>query len=249
MWRKNKLRSNDNFKFLIAGAGRGGTSLLAGLLDYHSELEVGFELYSVAYLMGEQLPYQGPELFHQRATAFISACKRHANNHPDVLWGNKITTEQIFGLEDHNLANPESRIDVLDMFFNVYLKNISIIFILRDGRTCIKSKVERTGQPIETARERWQFSVKCYKFFQTGHANNISVRFEDVLLDPKTTLTNICDFLKIPYQENMLNGTRNEKMLREYQSSKLDISKTKSMDLPDACIAKIKDDLSYCGYS
>jgi len=240
----------DNFKFLIVGAGRGGTSLLAGLLDYHSGLEVGFELYSVQYLMGEGLPYQGSKLFHKRATTFVSACKRKASRYRGVLWGNKITTEQVFGLEDHNLANPASKIDVLDMFFNRYLRGKAVVFVLRDGRTCINSKVQRTGQPIEEACERWQFSVKCYRFFKTRHSNNICVRFEDILCHPQTTLSQICDFLGVPYQEEMLKGTANRKKLPEYQHSQLDISDTaaRSADLSEEFIKRISDDLRYCGY-
>ena len=88
----------------------------------------------------------------------------------------------------------------------------------------------------------------CYKFFKTRHANNICVRFEDMLLHPQTTLTKICDFLEIPYQEEMLRGTNNKKMLPEYRKNKFDLSKTKSIDLPDDYFKKIKDDLKYCGY-
>ena len=44
--------SADNFEFLVIGAGRGGTSLLAGLLDFHDQLDVGFEQYSEACLAG-----------------------------------------------------------------------------------------------------------------------------------------------------------------------------------------------------
>jgi len=240
--------SKDNFMFHVVGAGRGGTSLLAGLLDYYSGLEVGFELYAVDYLMGKKLPYQGSELFHKRAEAYVTACKQQANQHPNVLWGNKITTEQIFGLEDHNLANPKLKIDVLNMFFNNYLEDTPTIFVLRDGRTCINSKIQRTGQSIEKACERWQYSVLCYKFFKTCHTNNICVRYEDILFNPQATLIKICDFLKIPYQEEMLNGTHNKKMLPEYQNNKFDLAKTKSIDLPGDCFNKIKDDLKYCGY-
>ncbi len=46
----------------------------------------------------------------------------------------------------------------------------------------------------------------------------------------------------------MLNGTHNKKMLPEYQNNKFDLAKTKSIDLPDDCFFKIKDDLKYCGY-
>ncbi len=234
--------------FHIVGAGRGGTSLLAGLLDCHPRLEVGFELYSTEYLMGKKLPYQGPEIFHERVTAYVSACKQQADQHPNLFWGNKITTEQIIGLEDHNSVNPEPKIDILDMFFNHYLEDAPVIFILRDGRTCINSKTQRAKLSIEKACERWQYSVLCYKFFKTHHANNICVRFEDILLDPQATLTKICYFLNIPYQEEMLMGTHNKKMLPEYLNTKFDLSKTKNIDLPDDCFVKIKDDLKYCGY-
>ena len=237
-----------NFRFLVVGAGRGGTSLLAGLLDYHPSLEVGFELFSVACLMGRGLPHQGPAIFDERVAAFISACRVESKRHPDKLWGNKITTEQVAGLEDHNLANPEATIDVLDSFFSRSLSDQSIIFILRDGRACVNSKVQRTGQPMEAACRRWQYSVRCYRFFNTQHQNNICVRFEDLLLDPESTLTSICSFLKIPYREEMLKGVGNKKMRPEYQDIRIDPCRTKSAELPEVYLSMIRDDLRYCGY-
>lgn len=239
----------DNFKFLVLGAGRGGTSLIAGLLDYHSELTVAYELCALAYLNGEELPYRGHDLFGKRVQSFIAGCQNAANQRADILWGNKITTEQLFGLEDHNVLNPDLKIDVLDEFFNNHLKNVKVIFILRDGRTCINSKIQRTGQPIEKAAERWKYSVTCYRFFKTRHSNNICIRFEDMLFHPEKTLTQICDFLNVPYQDAMLLGTNNKKMLPEYRQNKFDLTKTKSIVLPDHIMTAIKEDLEYCGYS
>jgi len=238
----------DNFQFHIVGAGRGGTSLLAGLLDYHSELEVGFELYSIAYLMGRELPYRGPELFQRRVTAYMAACKQQANRNSNVIWGNKITTEQIFGLEDHNRINIEATIDIFDQFFNNFLEEKKVIFILRDGRACVNSKVQRTGQPLEKACERWNYSVSCYRFFQTRHTNNLCVRFEDLLVRPIETLTEICGFLNVPYEEEMLNGTDNKKMLPGYRRHDIDASKSKSIDVSDAVLQAIYEEMKYCGY-
>ena len=237
----------DNFKFLIVGAGRSGTSLLAGLLDFHPDLTVALELYSKTYLMGNGLDCQGPDLFDQRAKAFVAACQNVANRQPDK-WGNKITTEQLFCLEDHNVLNPTAQIDVLDAFFNNYLKNVKIIFILRDGRTCINSKVRRTGKTIEQAAKRWQYSVMCYRFFKTRHSNNVCVRFEDLLADPEKTLTGICDFLDVPYRDAMLRGTNNEKLPADYRNTEFDLSKTAAIDLPEEVLAELKDDLEYCEY-
>ena len=239
---------NDKFKFLIVGAGRGGTSLLAGLLDYHPGLEVGFELYASAYLMGNKLPYSGPKLLQKRAKTFADACKLHSKNHSQAPWGNKITTEQIYALDTDVRSQVNGDVDVLDTLFNKYLKKRKVVFILRDGRACINSKVKRTGQPLELACERWQYSVECYRFFQTRHAYNVCIKFEDLLLEPRKTLTRVCDFLDIPYTDDMLKGTGNEKMLTDYQSDKLDTSKIKPAELPASCMEQIEDDLKYCGY-
>ena len=238
----------NNFRFVIVGAGRGGTSLLAGLLDFHSSLEVGFELFSAACLMGRKIAHQSPAIFGERVDAFMTACTAEAARYPGKLWGNKITTEQIHGLEDHNTANPDARIDVLDSLFNARMGNQAVIFILRDGRACVNSKAQRTGQSLETACKRWQYSVECYRFFRTRHRDNVCVRFEDLLTDPRATLTSVCDFLKIPYEEQMLNGVANRKMRPEYQSSKIDESKMEIADLPGPYLRMIEDDLAYCGY-
>ncbi|NEX17217.1 MAG: hypothetical protein C1943_11430 [Halochromatium sp.] len=239
----------DKFKFHVVGAGRGGTSLLAGLLDYHSQLVVGFEEYSISYLMGKGLESKGSEVFKSRVAAYIEACNRLSKGNPGVYWGNKITTEQIHGLEDHNDVNPASKIDVLDEFFNSALQEKKVVFILRDGRACVKSKVLRSGHSIAEACKRWRYSIKCYKFFKNRHANNICIRFEDLLVNPEKALKNICIFLDVPYQEEMLGGIKNEKMLPEYRKDLLDVSKASS----DVCFSEpflqsIHEDMVYCGY-
>lgn len=146
------------------------------------------------------------------------------------------------------MANPDVRVDVLDSFFNERMRNQAVIFILRDGRACVSSKVQRTGQAMETACKRWRYSVECYRFFRTRHRNNVCVRFEDLLTDSRATLTSICDFLKIPYEERMLSGVANRKMRPEYQSTRIDESKMEIADLPEPYLRMIEDDLTYCGY-
>ena len=242
------MRTENDIAFHIIGAGRGGTSLLAGLLDYHSQLEVGFEKHSVKYLMGKDIQCPNSDIFDARVKAYISACKTTARKHPQSLWGNKITTEQIFGLEDHNTANPSSQINVLDQFLNTSLKGTALIFILRDGRTCIPSKVRRTGQSMEEACDRWLYSAACYHFIEENHARNICIRFEDLLTQPEPILTEICNFLNIPYEKEMLKGTDNEKMLPEYRNSKLDLSKMESITIPEHCMKKMSDELKRCQY-
>jgi hypothetical protein len=83
----------DNFEFLVVGAGRGGTSLLAGLLDFHDQLDVGFEQYSEAYLAGTALAaVKSSDIFETRVLAFLRGCQEEAARVPDQRYGNKITS-------------------------------------------------------------------------------------------------------------------------------------------------------------
>jgi hypothetical protein len=237
----------DNFRFLIIGAGRGGTSLLAGLLDYHPQIEVAFE-FRARVLLGKGLAHTGSELFQKRASAFIEACKKEASKYPGLLWGNKITTEQLYGLEHHNKYNPDNRIDTLDIFFNQYLMDKQVVFILRDGRNCIHSKVRRKGQPFEKAARWWQYSVECYRFFRTRHTKSICIRFEDLIRNPEEIMMEICRFLKVTYYNEILSGTGNTKIRSEYRQNRFDQSKAIPAALPGHILDMIEDDLRYTGY-
>jgi hypothetical protein len=239
---------DDNFKFLVIGAGRGGTSLLAGLLDFHDRLEVGFERFSEAYLMGASLATSRPAIFDDRVRAFLDSCRDEALRFPDSIYGNKITTEQVFGLEDHNAANPDATIDVLDRFFNEFMNGRKIVFVLRDGRTCVRSKMARTGQSLELACERWKYSVKVYRFLSARDHDTLCIRFEDLLLCPKQTLADVCALLGVPYQESMLQGTANAKMPLDYRQRELDLSKLELSDIPPGCVERIRGELELCGY-
>lgn len=239
----------NNFQFLIIGAGRGGTSLLAGLLDHHPQLEVGFEQFSAAYLMGRELQVtDSNNLIGERVQHFRTACLQEASHFSGKIWGNKITTEQLFGLEDHNSTNPEKSVDILDYFFHQVFPTIKIIFILRDGRTCVRSKVARTGQSIELACKRWKFSVDVYKFLKQQHKNNLCLRYENLVGNPIPTLQSICSFLGVSYNESMLTGTDNAKMLPEYRQSQLDANKLILDEFVPDYYKEIEEELRYCGY-
>jgi hypothetical protein len=137
---------------------------------------------------------------------------------------------------------------VLDLFFNHYLAGVKVVFILRDGRTCVRSKVTRTGQTIEEACKRWNDSVEVYKFLQLRHRNNICVRYENLVASPKEILGQVCGFLEIEFQPAMLEGTANEKLRKEYRRDSLDASRLKLNHIPPSCLDLINDGLRHCGY-
>lgn len=240
---------SGQFSFLVIGAGRGGTSLFAALLDKHDRVETAFEAFAIGILMGET--YQTKDsvnLAQNRSAAFIQACQDDAARFPDKYWGNKITTEQLYGLEDHNRFNPSAPLAIFDYFFNQALKDIKVLFILRDGRTCVRSKMARTGQTLEAACERWRYSVALYRFLQTRHTNNLCIKYEDLLRQPEYTLKKVCDFLCLPFRESMLGGTDNAKMPADYRYGYFDTNKLHLDDIPPGCGELIRTELEYCNY-
>lgn len=68
---------------------------------------------------------------------------------------------------------------------------------------------------------------------------------EALVADPEGELRNLCDFLRIGYEADMLKGTANPKMPREYQQGGFTPS---SVDSDDAWHQSIAEDLRYCGY-
>ena len=228
-----------SFEFLVIGAGRSGTSLLAGLLDSHPRLELGFEQDSQAILLAAGEPSR------RRAVRFRSRCEEYALGFPKQRWGNKITTEQIRGLEEDGRDPAE----VLAHFFDEVMKGITKIYILRDGRTCVRSKVNRNrGRlTIEEASRRWCYSVFVHDFLKERD-DAVVLRFEDLVADARSVLTPVCDRLGVAWNDAMLAGTRNEKMLPEYRRIGFSLAPTVIDGLPAGCMSIIEADLHRLGY-
>ena len=227
-----------SFEFLVLGAGRSGTSLLAGLLDCHPRLEVGFEQDSQAILMAAGEPSRC------RAVRFRSRCEEYALGFPEQRWGNKITTEQIRGLEDDG-RDPTQ---VLVHFFDEVMKGIAGIFILRDGRTCVRSKTNRNPDlTIEEASRRWCYSVFVHDFL-LDRSDVVVLRFEDLVADARSALIPVCDRLNVEWDDAMLAGTWNQKLLPEYRQAGFSRAPIAVGEPPAGCMSIIGQDLHRLGY-
>jgi len=233
--------------FLICGAGRSGTSLLMGMLDNHDRLEVAFE-WQAACLYEEGKFERGPDARDRRIRAFVAECEREAAHHSDKIWGNKITTEQLDGLNDLHQKCPHHRAGVLDAFFNHHLRGVKVVYIIRDGRTCVRSKINRTTQSIEAACRRWNYAVEVLQFLKERHSGNMTLRFEDLVTAPEATLRRICAFLEVEFQPAMLLGTTNSKIPAEYRRVGLDLDRLNLDGIPGEWARHIVPGLRYCGY-
>lgn len=242
-----RIKMDNNFNFLIIGAGRGGTSLIMALLDYHSKLELISEFNSVKYLMGHGIKNEtGLNIVDNRISMFNNSCIEEASKHPNKLWGNKITTEQLRGLNNLN-ENPIDDDQLFDMFFKGYLETKKKIFILRDGRNCVISKVNRTDKNMEQACEAWNYSVTVYKYLKTN-SNSLCIKFEDLIISPVLTLIQISKFLEITFEEKMLEGVLNKKLSPDYQNAELIKEKTIPLTIEKKYFNLIEANLKYCNY-
>jgi len=253
---------SSSFKFHIVGAGRGGTSLLAGLIDAHPACRVIFEEYSLGYLMGriqtdaERLARPADRI-PARVQNFLNACEARALEAPELVWGHKATTEQIKGLESvgeqsHQPDRAEidysvSAFDALHCFAAA-ISDAKVLFILRDGRTCVRSKVKRTGQSFEEAIKRWKYSLRVLEALRAACADFLLLRFEDLVLRPEPNLEQICAFLRIGYDPVMLGGTNNPRMRDDYRRSGFDQKPTRVDELEPKYLALMRDDLVALGY-
>ncbi len=237
----------SNFDFLVIGAGRGGTSLLDACLNQHSQLVMGYEAFH-GELMGIREEHTDfSRIFEQRSEAFLRRCEEEAARHLPRRWGNKITTEQLYRLEDHNEFNPPY-VDLLSRFFGEVLGGKKIVCIIRDGRSCIASKVRRTRQSWLVATFRWRYSIHVYRYFRLLHENNICLKFEDLLLEPEKELQRICGFLGLPFEKSLLHGAQNEIMPSMYRQDGFVKEKAEPADVPQDVLRCIENDLAYCGY-
>jgi len=242
----------SGFAFHIVGAGRGGTSLIGGLIDTHPDCEVHFEEFSMNFLMGRAWTdaenVTDPVLRAKaRIANFVEACEARAAAFPEKLWGHKTTTEQIGRIGSatgHDLGNDT---DALDIFIDS-VAHVPTIFILRDGRTCVRSKVSRTGQPIESAIQGWKYSLRVMDAFRARATDLLVVKFEELITQPEATMRKVLAFLGVSYTPVVLPGPANQKLNPDYRYNFFGVSKILiEQDTPD-WIDDVRKELIANGY-
>lgn len=191
--------------FHISGAGRSGTSLMTGLIDAHPRCTV------VPETLSKTLLHSGEGEPSARIAAYLAACESAATEAAPLIWGHKSPTEHVYPMgRDGALAYIEAT------------KNIPCIFMLRDGRTCVVSKMRRKNAPLERAIELWKYSIWYLQRLREAGGPLLVVKYEDLVGDPAEELQRVCSFLGIEYEPVMMSGTTSEKMQVAYRRAGFD---------------------------
>ena len=218
--RKIKNRLSPAPYFLVMGAGRGGTSLLAAMLDSHPKLSVGMEMFAFDYLLAEKIDEKEKDSLIKRVSSFNRACENVASS-LKTLWGNKITSEQVF-----ELSKCEGAVwpNYFDYFLSKTVGKNKVVFIVRDGRSCVQSKLNRTEQGYSTALKRWKYSISLLKHLQKTHGNLHVVYYEQLVENPKRELEKLATFFNVPFAKEMLEGHKNKILPDIYKGQELKIN-------------------------
>jgi hypothetical protein len=223
---------------IIVGAPRSGTTLLRFMLDAHSDLaippETGFlPLSEKLRVKGDKLrkkffesvvnhplaqpcwpDFEIPKETFWRALSeitpfsvtegFRAFYRLYANRHGKTRWGDK-TPIYCQHLNTIRKVLPEAR----------------FIHIIRDGRDVSLSLRQMwfsPGPDIETQAKYWADCVRSARSAGVGHDDYIEVRYEELVVNTKATLMNVCAHIDLDFQEAMLNyHVRVPERLREHK--------------------------------
>ncbi len=226
--------------FILLGAGRSGTSLLAAQINHHSQVTCAMEVGAVHCLGSKPANRWRRDTPLNRMKTFAEHCQAHAHHTIKPIFGNKITTEQLL------LPIPEQPVQAIENF-RKYFSNTPVIFLVRDGRTCIPSKVKRGQKTLEAAIQFWKDAGVMLDFLRAHHPKLLVLRYEDLLQAPEATLKQVCTFLGVLWEPNMLHATDSDALPEMYRQAELRPEKAQ-VPPPEDWHAQIAAELAHLGY-
>lgn len=210
---------------IVVGSPRSGTTLLRLMLDAHSELaippETGF------LTLGQQLPGKDDILRQNFYHAII--------NYPEPMpsWTDFEVSKEDFW--SALTAVPEFTVsEGYRVFYELYarqhgkarwgdktpiyckhlntirrlLPEARFIHIIRDGRDAALSLRQMWFSPgweIETQASYWRDCVVSARRAGLGRSDYMEVRYEELVLNPRETLKQVCDYINLTFEDTMLN--------------------------------------------
>jgi hypothetical protein len=174
---------------LIIGAPRSGTTLLATMISRHTEIGV----------LNEDKGWMMRRLLGKA----IVGNKRCIPNQIDITKRNwfHIRLWKKLGLAKEY---PTSQFSIEDYFS---LPHIQVIALIRDGNDVILSGMRRGKKKFRGAAYRWCRAIEIIHEIKTQYPEQVLlVSFEDLVLRPKENMGRIARFLKVEYQDRMLEG-------------------------------------------
>lgn len=215
----------DNPPFFILGSQRGGTTLLRLMLNRNSRICIPPESHFLIPLFKKFVPAQVLDKAEQNeAKSIITEYPRFntwditetgLSNLVDLLphyCPLPLLIEKIFekqiestGKKTWGDKTPEY-IDIIPQLSSAF-PDYRFIAIIRDGRDVAASLKQRgwQGWSIYQRACYWKYCVHQMIHLKQITRNNLFIRYEDLVLDTRETLTSIITFLNVEFEESMLS--------------------------------------------
>jgi len=186
---------DSNFKLLVLGCSRSGTTLLAAALGAHPE---------VAMLDEDQ-----DGAIDKITGGKIAGVKLCVPNQID--WDRKWHWLYSPGMMNGYFRKslfmakiPRMRETILD--FIEQRSPLKIVGIIRHPDDVINSIMVRENRSRSLANYRWQQCIKAMQNIHSSDVPSIIVEYEKFVNNPKLTCNKLCDFLGIPFDGKMLEA-------------------------------------------
>jgi Sulfotransferase family len=205
----------------VVGVTRSGTTLLRMMLDAHPQLTIPPETHFVPDLIeASREEHASPERLHE----VVVGNRRWGDFHldPDEL------------LERFEAIAPLNAGDAVRAFFDLYAKGqgkprwgdktpiyinrmmlieralpeARFIHLIRDGRDAALSRAKRVLKqptPMRKVAERWRNRIIRAREQGPRLGHYLELRYEDVVLDTEATLRRICEYIDLPWDDEMLH--------------------------------------------
>lgn len=218
--------------FFIIGRPRSGTTLLRTMFDAHPNVCIPLEhsnLIHLQYKFG-RIKYWDKKrilsLFHeftsnkmiQHWTYDKAKLKKNLLTAPqkssfsDLIKIIYSHYESVFPKNEQLIIGDKSPLNSLYLkkLYNGAFTDAKFIYLSRDPRDIISSikrlKFKGFSPSINILANAWKQSVnQCFYMLKKTPDKIHLVRYEDLINYPKKELLNICDFLNIPFDDNMLD--------------------------------------------
>ncbi len=136
---------------------------------------------------------------------FLLATPIHQQNLFFKIWSLHFFHAKINGLDRLRVADKTPLLVEWTEWLNTVSPNSVYIFLIRDVRDAIASRMKHFGETLEQAFSRYNNALKAMKKFEKKQPDLVlRVQYENLVYHTSEELNRICDFAGLKFSENML---------------------------------------------
>ncbi|MCI4388147.1 hypothetical protein PGIGA_G00082240 [Pangasianodon gigas] len=202
--------SQDSPMVFVGGVPRSGTTLMRAMLDAHPDIRCGEETRVI------------PRLLALRHGWRRSAEDRWALDEEEITQEMLDSATAAFLLEviaRHGepaplLCNKDPFTLKSSIYLSKLFPNSKFLLMVRDGRASVHSMISRqvtiAGFDLSSYRDclsKWSQAIEVMLFQCTlvGSTRCLTIRYENLVLQPRTTMVKVLEFLNVPWHEGVLH--------------------------------------------